>query len=66
MLLLLLVPFLWVSLTLDVVEVAAARLGFAPNVALILLLLVILGSTINIPLYRTQSVTTQYWRCWCV
>ncbi len=55
-LLVLLVPFLWLSLTLDVVEVAAAKLGFAPNVALILLLLVILGSTINIPLYRTQSV----------
>lgn len=56
-LLLLLVPFLWLSVTLDVVEVAAAKLGFAPNVALILLLLVILGSTINIALYRTQSVT---------
>lgn len=56
-LLLLLVPFLWLSVTLDVVEVATAKLGFAPNVALILLLLVILGSTINIPLYRTQSVT---------
>lgn len=56
-LLLLLVPFFWLSVTLDVVEVAAAKLGFAPNVALILLLLVILGSTINIPLYRTQSVT---------
>ncbi len=55
LLLLLLLPFLWMAVAVDVVEVAVAKLGFAPNVALLLLALVIIGSTINIPLYRTQS-----------
>jgi uncharacterized membrane protein len=55
LLLLLLLPFLWVAVAVDVVEVAVAKLGFAPNIALLLLALVIIGSTINIPLYRTQS-----------
>jgi uncharacterized membrane protein len=54
-LLLLLIPFLWLSVAVDIVEIAVAKLGFSPNVALILLTLVILGSTINIPIYRTQS-----------
>lgn len=54
-LLLLLIPFLWFAVTLDVVEIAVAKLGFSPNVALVLLALIILGSTINIPLYRTES-----------
>lgn len=55
LLLLLLVPFLWFILAVDVVKIAVAKLGFSPNIAFILLTLVILGSTINIPLYRTQS-----------
>ncbi len=55
LLLVLLLPFLWLAVTVDVVEVAVAKLGFSPNIAFILLLLVILGSTINIPLYRTES-----------
>jgi uncharacterized membrane protein len=37
------------------VEVAVAKLGFSPNVALLLFLAVILGSTINIPLYQRMS-----------
>lgn len=48
-------PFVWLVLTIDVVQLAAAKLGFTPHVALILLVLVILGSTINIPLYRMDS-----------
>ncbi|MCX7593225.1 MAG: DUF1614 domain-containing protein [Fischerella sp.] len=55
LLFLLLVPFLWFMLAVDVVKIAVAKLGFSPNIALTLLTLVILGSTINIPLYRTQS-----------
>ncbi|NWF61116.1 MAG: DUF1614 domain-containing protein [Fischerella sp.] len=55
LLLLLLVPFLWFILAVDVVKIAVAKLGFSPSIAFILLTLVILGSTINIPLYRTQS-----------
>jgi uncharacterized membrane protein len=55
LLLLLLLPFLWFAIALDVVRVAAAKLGFAPNLALLLLALIILGSAINIPLYRVES-----------
>ncbi|MEA5570333.1 DUF1614 domain-containing protein [Calothrix sp. UHCC 0171] len=54
-LLLLLIPFLWFAVTLNVVEIAVTKLGFAPGVGLLLLALIILGSTINIPLYRTES-----------
>lgn len=57
LLFLLLLPFIWVVLTIDVVQVAAAKLGFTPQIALALLVLVILGSTINIPLYRIDSTT---------
>ncbi len=57
LLFLLLFPFIWVVLTIDVVQVAAAKLGFTPQIALALLVLVILGSTINIPLYRIDSTT---------
>ncbi|MBW4559810.1 MAG: DUF1614 domain-containing protein [Mojavia pulchra JT2-VF2] len=53
--LLLLLPFLWFAVAVDVVEIAAAKLGFSPNVAFLLLLLIILTSTINIPLYRLQT-----------
>ncbi len=53
--LLLLLPFLWFALAIDVVEVAVAKLGFSPAIAILLLTLVILGSTINIPIYRRES-----------
>jgi uncharacterized membrane protein len=55
LLLILLLPFLWFALALDVVEVAVAKLGFSPAIAILLLTLVILGSTINIPIYRQES-----------
>ncbi|BAY75308.1 hypothetical protein NIES25_17510 [Nostoc linckia NIES-25] len=52
LLLLLLLPFIWFAVAVDVVEIAVAKLGFSPNIAFFLLVLVILTSTINIPLYR--------------
>ncbi len=55
LLFLLLLPFIWFTITFDVVAVAVAKLGFSPNVALILFLAVVLGSTINIPLYERRS-----------
>lgn len=57
LLLLLLFPFIWIALALEVVEVAVAKLGFSPQAALAICLAVVLGSTINIPLYeRVASV----------
>lgn len=50
--LLLLLPFIWFAVAVDVVEIAVAKLGFSPNIAFFLLVLVIFTSTINIPLYR--------------
>lgn len=50
--LLLLLPFIWFAVAVDVVEIAVAKLGFSPNIAFLLLVLVIFTSTINIPLYR--------------
>jgi uncharacterized membrane protein len=41
--------------TLDAVQVAVAKLGFSPNLSLVPLTLVIIGSTINIPLYERVS-----------
>lgn len=55
LLFLLLLPFIWFVIALDVVEVAVAKLGFSPNVALLLFAAVVLGSTINIPLYERVS-----------
>jgi uncharacterized membrane protein len=55
LLLLLLLPFIWLAIALDVVEVAVAKLGFSPVVSLMLFIAVILGSTINIPLYERVS-----------
>lgn len=55
LLLLLALPLLWFTLTVEVVQVAAAKLGFSPNMAILLLLLIILGSTINVPLYRKEA-----------
>jgi len=50
---LLLFPFIWFAIAIDVVEVAVAKLGFSPNVAFLLFMAV--GSTINIPLYKRES-----------
>ncbi|MFH7024529.1 MAG: DUF1614 domain-containing protein [Heteroscytonema crispum UTEX LB 1556] len=55
LLLLLLVPFIWLAVAVDVVEIAVAKLGFSPNIAFFLLVLIILTSTINIPLYRIET-----------
>jgi uncharacterized membrane protein len=54
-LLFLLLPFLWFAIALNIVEVAAAKLGFSPGMAFILFAGMILGSTINIPLYERVS-----------
>ena len=51
-------PFIWIAITLDVVEVAVAKLGFSPSVSLVLLASVLIGSMINIPLYKVESVVT--------
>lgn len=56
LLFLLLLPFIWVAVALDVVEVAVAKLGFSPGVAFLLFAAVLLGSMINIPLYKVESV----------
>ncbi len=58
LLLLLTFPFLWLVVTLDAVQVAVAKLGFSPNLSLLLLTLVIVGSTVNIPLYERVSKVT--------
>lgn len=52
---LLLFPFVWLTLTIDIVEVAVAKLGFSSTAAFWLLAAVIVGSTLNIPLYRRTS-----------
>ncbi len=55
LLLLFLFPFIWLVIALEVVEVAVAKLGFSPNAALLICLAIVLGSTINIPLYERVS-----------
>lgn len=55
LLLLLLFPFFWFAVTLDVVEVAVTKLGFSSNVAFLLLIGVLVGGLINIPLYQIES-----------
>ena len=57
LLLLLLLPFIWIVVALDIVEIAVAKLGFSPNVAFLLFAAVLVGSTINIPLYKVESIT---------
>jgi len=52
---LLLLPFIWFAIALDVVEVAVAKLGFSPSTAFLLFTAVVLGSTVNIPLYERVS-----------
>lgn len=67
LLLLFLLPFLWIAVALDVVEVAVAKLGFSPDVAFFLFIAVLIGSTINIPLYKIESVTpivSDVWDLW--
>ena len=54
-LLLLVFPFIWFALTIDVVQIAVAKLGFSANAALFLLAAIIMGGTINIPLYKVES-----------
>lgn len=56
LLFLLLLPFISIALTLEVVEVAVAKLGFSSNVAFLLFVAVLVGSTINIPLYKVNSI----------
>ncbi|MEN9232725.1 MAG: DUF1614 domain-containing protein [Gloeomargarita sp. DG02_1_bins_92] len=51
-------PFLWLVITLDVVQVAVAKLGFSPQISLLLFGLVIVGSMVNIPLYERVSRVT--------
>ncbi len=53
---LLLLPFVWFTLTIDIVEIAVAKLGFSQEVAVLLFVAVMVGSVINIPLYRRVSV----------
>lgn len=55
LLFLLLFPFIWFAIALDVVEVAVAKLGFSSNGAFLLFAAVVLGSVINIPLYERIS-----------
>ena len=57
LLFLFLLPFIWIAVALDVVEVAVAKLGFSPGVAFLLFVAVLVGSTINIPLYTVRSIT---------
>ncbi len=48
-------PFLWLVLTFQAASVAVAKLGFSPEASALVLGLVILGSTVNIPLYERVS-----------
>lgn len=70
LLLVLLIPFIWfawLALAVDVVEVAASKLGFSPGIALLLLTLIVLGSTVNIPIYRAENsiqIVPDYYDLW--
>lgn len=48
-------PFLWLVITIEAVRVAVSKLGFAPETSLLILILIIIGSTINVPLYERVS-----------
>lgn len=50
----LLLPLVVTGLTVDMVTVAVTKLGLAPSLALLLLAAVVIGSSINIPLYEKQ------------
>ncbi len=54
-LLLLAIPILWFFITLDIIQFAVEKLGFSSGVALLLFAIVILGSAINIPLYKIET-----------
>ncbi|MBE7385719.1 MAG: DUF1614 domain-containing protein [Leptolyngbya sp. SIO1E4] len=54
----LLLPLLLLGIAIDIVEVAVAKLGFSSGVAFWLFAAVIVGSTINIPLYRRKAEIT--------
>ncbi|MFQ3584585.1 MAG: DUF1614 domain-containing protein [Cyanobacteriota bacterium] len=56
--LVLLLPLLWLGLAVDVVALAVAKLGFSRDAALLLLVAVLVGSPINIPLYRVECEVT--------
>lgn len=48
----LLLPLVITGFTVDMVTVAVTKLGFAPGLAILLLAAIVIGSTINIPLYQ--------------
>ena len=54
----LLLPLLLLGIAIDIVELAVAKLGFSASAAFWLLAAVIVGSTINIPLYRRKTEIT--------
>ncbi len=56
--LLLLLPLVWLGLAVDVVALAVGKLGFSRDGALLLLLAVLVGSSVNIPLYRVKCEVT--------
>ncbi|MEO0867245.1 MAG: DUF1614 domain-containing protein [Cyanobacteria bacterium J06642_11] len=48
----LLLPLMVTGFAVDMVTIAVSKLGFAPGIALLLLIAIIIGSTINLPLYE--------------
>ncbi|MBX2866174.1 MAG: DUF1614 domain-containing protein [Leptolyngbyaceae cyanobacterium MAG.088] len=50
----LLLPLVVTSITMDMVTVAVAKLGFAPPIAILLLAAIVIGSNINLPLYQRR------------
>ena len=60
--LILLLPLMVTGLTIDIVQAAVAKLGFTPEVAVLLLVAIAIGGTLNIPLdQRTaQSIATPW------
>ncbi|MEA5466024.1 DUF1614 domain-containing protein [Leptothoe sp. PORK10 BA2] len=48
----LLLPLAITGFTVDMVTVAVTKLGFAPGLAILLLAAIVIGSSINIPLYQ--------------
>lgn len=52
LLVMLLLPLVVTSLTMDMVTAAVTKLGFSPSLAILLLAAVVIGSSINIPLYQ--------------
>lgn len=50
----LLLPLIVTGLTVDMVTVAVTKLGFSPSLAILFLAAIVIGSTINIPLYQKR------------